>query len=129
MGYLTYAGEDYEFEDRLLAHVKIAMASKLRRNESFFLNWKADPSAGMGRFSLWISPSIPLTFRFSGSRPPEMNQTWLEIMAEQSHTPGGLIIMTEAEAAQIAQKRAAANVPSHNELPPLTPAPSSPEEP
>ncbi|WP_029067772.1 hypothetical protein [Jonesia quinghaiensis] len=125
MGHLIYAGEDYEFDDRLLAHVKIAMGSKLRRNESFFLTWKADPASGSGRFSLWVSPAIPLAFRFSGSRPPELNQVWLEIMAEQSHTPGGLVVISEAEAMQIHQRRSQIPVPDHHDLPPLNPVPSA----
>lgn len=99
MGYLTYAGSsEYEFEDRSLAHLKVAVGMKLRRQESFFLSWSNSVERGSGRLSLWVSPSIPLAFRFSGSRSPDINPVWLEVLSELSHTPRGLIMISENEA-------------------------------
>jgi hypothetical protein len=98
MGYLIYgAGAEYEIEDRALAHLKIAVVAKLRLQESFLLNWSLSPSDGSGRVSLWLSPAVPLQFRFSGSRPPELNRTWLQALAHSSHSGRGMILMSEDE--------------------------------
>jgi hypothetical protein len=100
MGHLIYgAGAEYEIEDRMLAHVKIAILSKLRLQESFLLNWAIDAAHGSGRVSLWLSPAIPIQFRFSESTPPSLNREWLAAMARSSHSTRGMIMMPENEAA------------------------------
>jgi hypothetical protein len=48
--------------------------------------------------SLWVSPAIPLQFRFSGSRPPELNRVWLEALALSSHGTRGMVVMPESDA-------------------------------
>lgn len=102
MGYLIYGNSsEYEIDDRALAHLKVVIGSKLRRQESFFLNWVNDPDSGSGRVSLWVAPSIPLQFRFFGSRPATLNRIWLEVMADLSHTVRGLVLIPEAEAEAI----------------------------
>ena len=99
MGYLTYAGsQEYEFEDRTLTHLKVAISMKLRRQESFLLNWSNSAKQGSGRMSLWLSPSIPLMFRFVGSRSPELNEQWVSVLHELSNTPRGMVVITEEEA-------------------------------
>lgn len=99
MGYLIYGpGAEYEIADRELAHLKIAVVAKLRLQESFLLNWTLSPSDGSGRVSLWLSPGIPLQFRFSGSRRPELNRTWLQALAHSAHGSRGMVLMAEAEA-------------------------------
>lgn len=96
MGYLLYDGaNEFEFEDRTLAHMKSAIGMKLRRQESFFLNWTNDPDQGSGRLSLWMSPTIPLIFRFSGSRPPTLNQKWVQVLLELANTPRGMTAIRE----------------------------------
>ena len=100
MGHLIYgSGAEYEIDDRTLSHLKIAILSKLRLQESFLLNWTIDASRGSGRVSLWLSPAVPLQFRFSESRPPELNRVWLEALARSSHSTRGMMLMTEDEAA------------------------------
>lgn len=98
MGYLMYDGRDYEFEDRLLAHLKIAVGKKFKRHESFFLSWVVEPSSGSGRVSLWMDPSQHVGFRFSGSREPELNKTWVKALVELSATHRGLVAMSERQA-------------------------------
>ncbi|WP_306455236.1 DUF7882 family protein [Leucobacter celer] len=108
MGHLVYAASvEYPVEDRALAHLKVAIGMKLRRQESFFLSWTNPVERGSGRVSLWLSPSIPLIFRFSGSRAPELNETWIEVLGELSHTPRGLILITEKEAEAYAAQHSA----------------------
>lgn len=99
MGYLIYgSGAEYEIDDRTLAHLKIAIVVKLRLQESFLINWTVPAEEGSGRVSLWVSPAIPLQFRFSGSRPPELNRTWLEALALSSHGTRGMVVMPESDA-------------------------------
>ena len=107
MGFLMYGGsQEYEFEDRTLAHLKVAITIKLRRQESFLMSWTNPAERGGGRVSLWLSPTIPLTFRFSGSRPPQLNKVWLSVLNDFSNTARGLVVISEDEA----QKHAAVEV-------------------
>lgn len=102
MGHLTYGGsQEYEFEDRTLAHLKIAITMKLRRQESFLLSWSNPAERGGGRTSIWLNPGIPLTFRFSGSRPPQLNKEWLETLCELSNTAQGLTVVPEHHSATV----------------------------
>jgi hypothetical protein len=99
MARLIYgANEGFEFDERTLAHVKIALAAKLRLRESFLLNWVVPAERGSGRLSLWISPEVPLTFVFHGSVPPQLNKTWLDAMSRSAHGIRGMTVMPEAEA-------------------------------
>lgn len=101
MGYLIYGtGDEYEFDDRVLAHLKIAIVAKLRLQESFLINWSVPAGAGSGRVSLWISSGIPLQFRFAGSKPPELNRVWLDALARSSHGIRGMVVMGEEEAVE-----------------------------
>lgn len=103
MGYLIYGGShEYEFEDRTLAHLKVAITIKLRRQESFLMSWVNPAERGGGRVSIWLTPTIPLVFRFSGSRSPQLNKAWLEVLNDHSNTPRGLIMVPESEVARAA---------------------------
>lgn len=94
-----YAAQEYEFDDRTLSHVKSAIVTKLRRHESFLLNWQVPGEHGGGRVSLWISREIPMAFVFSGSRPPKLNERWMEALLQSSQRTGGMVIVPEVEAA------------------------------
>lgn len=99
MGILKYGvGNEHELDDRILAHLKVVIAAKLRRNESFFLTWSISTSVGSGRVSLWISPAVPLQLTFFGSREPQLNRAWIDVLAELSHSPRGLVLISEADA-------------------------------
>ena len=107
MGYIIYgAGTEYEIEDRALAHLKVAIGLKLRRQECFFVSWSNPVEKGSGRVSLWVSPNIPLVFRFAGSRSPELNPVWLNVLRELAHTPRGLVLISEKEAEVYAKQQA-----------------------
>ena len=100
MGRLIYgaAGTEYEFDDRTLSHVKIAIVTKLRRHESFLLNWQIPADQGGGRISLWISREIPIAYVFAGGRPPKLNDKWMEALLHSSQRTGGMVVMSEADA-------------------------------
>ncbi len=96
MGFLYYNGVvEFEFEDRTLAHLKAAIGTKLRRQESFLLNWTNPPENGSGRVTLWISPAIPLVFKFAGNTPPTLNNAWVQVLIETANTPRGMTVVRE----------------------------------
>lgn len=97
MGSLIYGSSSIEvpFEDRVLAHLQVVLSAKLRRGESFFFSWFDDESAGGGRSSVWLDSSIPLYFRYHGSRPPALNKAWLEELAISAGSNQGLVLVDE----------------------------------
>lgn len=113
MGYLIYGhGTEFEFDDRTLAHLKAAVSQKLRKQESFFISWTNPVDKGSGRVSMWVSPEIPLVFRFSGSRAAELNPVWLDVLCALANGPRGLVVVSEQEAeAHAKQPRMAAAKP------------------
>ncbi|KTR85780.1 hypothetical protein [Leucobacter chromiiresistens] len=104
MGFLIHGGNEYEFEDRLLAHLKTVIGQKLKKQECFFLSWTKTPEQGSGRVSVWLSPYTTVAFRFSGSRPPELNVAWVKVLAALSHTARGLVVLSEEDAMAYAKK-------------------------
>lgn len=100
MGTLYYgnARTPIEIEDRALAHVKFVILAKLRRNEGFGFSWATPPSAGSGRSTIWISPSVPLQFEFGDNHQPLLNRDWLEVLNQQAATSGGLTVVDEPPA-------------------------------
>lgn len=102
MGSLIYGSTSVEiqFEDRVLAHLQIVLNAKLRRGESFFFSWYDEPTAGSGRSAVWVHSSIPLYFRYSGSRPPSLNKAWIEEMAMSAGSNQGLVLLEEPSSAE-----------------------------
>lgn len=82
-------------EDRALAHLKIVIATKLRRNESFTLSWKHPDSEPQGRSTIWIHPSIPLRFTFDDPEPPQLNAKWIEDLMHSVNSTGGILLVDE----------------------------------
>jgi len=95
MGKLIYGRREIEIDDRTLAHLKIVILTKLRRNESFAFNHVRDPEEGSGRSTLWMHPALPLEFLFYGSRSPDFNREWVEAMLHSANSPEGLRILPE----------------------------------
>lgn len=97
MGTLIYGphGSEYEFDDRLLAHLRVVIVTKFRRRESFTLTWEVARDNGSGRVSLWLDPAIPLQFHFRGNREPSLNREWIEHLATIAGTTTGLVPLDE----------------------------------
>lgn len=100
MGTLVYGPTNLEIslEDRVLSHLQIVITTKLRRQESFVFSWRDDPSSGDGRTSIWLHPSIPLRFKYVGSRPPAINRAWLEALQASANSVNGLHVIQEPAA-------------------------------
>jgi hypothetical protein len=96
MGSLHYGGDDaIHVEDRALAHLKIAIATKLRRNESFTLSWKHPDGEDAGRSTIWLHPSIPLRFTFDEPEAPQLNLKWIEQLMHSANSSGGIQLVDE----------------------------------
>jgi hypothetical protein len=84
-----------EFDDRVLAHLKLVIVAKLRRNESFTFSWEYSTNQGSGHSSIWLHPAIALQFDFYGKKDPTLNREWLEELVQLANTPAGLRIVPE----------------------------------
>lgn len=89
------AVEPIHIEDRALAHLKIVIATKLRRQESFTLSWKHFEGEPGGRSTIWIHPSIPLRFTFEGAEAPEINPQWVAALMHSANSTGGIALVDE----------------------------------
>ncbi len=97
MGLLRYGGSNdgIPIEDRALAHLKVAIATKLRRNESFTLSWRDPDNGEHGRQTIWLHPSIPLRFDFDDPETPPLNVKWIEQLMMSANSSGGITLTDE----------------------------------
>jgi hypothetical protein len=98
VGTLSYDGENFELDDRVLTHLQIAISTKLRRGENFFLSWQVPVERGSGRHAIWIDNGVPIHFYYSGSRAISINRDWIESMIVSAGRASGLVLIEEAEA-------------------------------
>ena len=94
---MFYGGPEtaIEIEDRALAHLKIVIATKLRRGESFTVSWTHPEHQPGGRSTIWLHPSIPLRFVFDDPEQPELSRQWIEELANSAHSSGGIKLVAE----------------------------------
>jgi hypothetical protein len=70
----------------------VAIATKLRRQESFTLSWTHPDGEPRGRSTIWLHPSIPLRFVFDEPTPPPLQQDRITTMANAANSSGGITI-------------------------------------
>ncbi|MCK9917022.1 MULTISPECIES: DUF7882 family protein [Microbacterium] len=97
MGTIYYGGSEtpIHIEDRALAHLKVVIATKLRRGESFTLSWRHPEGEPVGRSTIWLHPSIPLRFTFLDPEPALLSREWIEELASSANSSGGLMLVDE----------------------------------
>jgi hypothetical protein len=97
VGTIYYGGSatPVHIEDRALAHLKVVVATKLRRGESFTLSWQHPDDDQRGRSTIWLHPSIPLRFVFDDPDAPELSREWLEDLAHSANSSGGITLIAE----------------------------------
>lgn len=83
-----------QIDDLALAHLKVVIATKLRRNESFTLSWRHPEGDPVGRSTIWLHPSIPLRFVFDDPVAPELRPEWITAMASSANSSGGITLLT-----------------------------------
>ena len=103
MGTLSYDSQvKATFDDRVLAHLQIVIWAKLRRGEQFAFTW-IEPGSGVGRVSVWISPTIPISFQYFGGKSPAINPLWVAALNKAANSPGGLQVVPEPAEKQVEQ--------------------------
>jgi hypothetical protein len=97
LGQLIYGmgNQSIPVDDRALLHLQLVIYSKLRAQESFPFNWKDEPGVGDGHGSIWITPGVPIIFRYAGSRDPNVNRDWIRLLQEAANSPSGLRVLPE----------------------------------
>ena len=97
MGTIYYGGSatPIHIEDRALAHLKVVIATKLRRGESFTVSWQHPDDEPRGRSTIWLHPSIPLRFVFDEPEPPPLSRQWIEDLAQSATSTGGVMLVAE----------------------------------
>jgi hypothetical protein len=97
VGTIYYGGSatPIHIEDRALAHLKVVIASKLRRHESFTVTWQHPEDQRPGRTTIWIHPCVPLRFEFDESEAPPLSREWLEDLAAAASSTGGIVLRPE----------------------------------
>jgi len=107
MGAMIYGSPamELEFDDRTLSHLQVAIGSKLRRGESFFFSWLEVQKNADSRSSVWLSPGIPLMFKYSGGRSPRLNMVWLRALEEAANSGRGLILLPEPDGSEESKER------------------------
>lgn len=95
MGTLAHGTIAVDFEDRLLTHVQIVLINRFRRNEPLIISWLDATSVGDGRSSMWMTPSLPVYFKFAGSRVPTVNEQWLRTLMHSAESSTGLVLTDE----------------------------------
>lgn len=96
MGTLTYDSRVVAtIDDRVLAHLQVVVWAKLRRGEQFAFTFNDAERSGLGRSSIWISPSISLSFDYFGGKMPLLNTAWIDLLTKSANSAGGLQIVPE----------------------------------
>jgi hypothetical protein len=97
MGQLIYDGRplDLRIDDRALTHLQIVIVNMLRRDHRFAFSWKDDVVHGDGRSTIWLHPNVSLHFKFTGSRVPSINRSWLEDLYASATSGSGLVLTPE----------------------------------
>lgn len=97
MGTLFYgdSGTPIGIDDRALAHVKVAITTKLRRGESFTLSWIHPEDQTRGRSTIWVHPSIALRFVFDSPDPAELSRDCVEELMRSANSTGGITLVEE----------------------------------
>ena len=101
MGTLHYgaAGAPIEMPDRILAHLKVLISTKLRRSESFSLSWDRLVDGAVVRSSIWLHCSIPLQFQMEAEAAKQLDRGYLQQLAEQANSSAGVVLdLCEREA-------------------------------
>ncbi len=92
MGTMTHGNVSVDFDDRLLAHLQIVIVQRFRRNEPLVVSWLYPQSFGNGRSSLWMTPTLPVYFKFAGSRVPSIDPQWLDLLMRSAESSRGLVV-------------------------------------
>jgi hypothetical protein len=80
----------FDIDDRVLAHLRIVIMNKLRRNEGFML--QVPVNEGVRQASLWIHASNALVLQFYGGREPAIDRELVDQMMHDASGSDGLTL-------------------------------------
>lgn len=105
--YESAGSESHPVEDRVLAHLELAIAAKFRRGESFaFTLGPAELPARTGRRVFWMHPSLPIQFVYDKPRDTvTLNPAWVEALVAAASADAGLQVVPEPAPAQDSSPR------------------------
>ncbi|BFM23424.1 hypothetical protein QE430_002184 [Microbacterium testaceum] len=104
MGRLIYRDRAaFDIDDRILAHLRIVVMNKLRRNEGFMLQLPVNE--GVRQASLWIHASNALVMQFYGGREPVIDRALVDQMMHDASGADGLTLTAAGIAPQTAPVR------------------------
>lgn len=104
MGRLIYRDRAaFDIDDRILAHLRIVVMNKLRRNEGFMLQLPVNE--GVRQASLWIHASNALVMQFYGGREPVIDRALVDQMMHDASGADGLTLTAAGIAPQTAPAR------------------------
>jgi hypothetical protein len=94
MGNLFYGNESepITIPDRVLAHLKVVISTKLRRQEAFTISWRHSDDEAPGRSTLWMHPAIPIRFTFESAEAEVLDPELLQRLANEAARSGGLTV-------------------------------------
>lgn len=97
MGTLHYGASEIliHLQERALAHLKVVVVTKLRRNESFTLTWQHPQGGADGRSTIWVHPSIPLRFTFDEPETHQLNLQYIHALMQSANSSGGITFSEE----------------------------------
>ncbi len=91
MGRLIYRDRaSFDIDDRILAHLRVVIMNKLRRNEGFML--QVPVNEGVRQASLWIHASNALVLQFYGGREPTLDRELIDQMMHDASGADGLTL-------------------------------------
>ena len=91
MGRLIYRDRaSFDIDDRILAHLRLVVVNKLRRNEGFMLQLPVNE--GVRQASLWIHASNALVMQFYGGREPVIDRELVDQMMHDASGADGLTL-------------------------------------
>jgi len=91
VGRLIYRDRaSFDIDDRLLAHLRIVIMNKLRRNEGFMLQLPVNE--GVRQASLWVHASNALVLQFYGGREPLIDRELVDQMMHDASSSDGLTL-------------------------------------
>lgn len=95
MGTLFYDRQEFDFDDRTLTHIQVAISTKLRRHEAFFLSWNPPLERGYGRHVIWIDNGVPVRFFYRGTKSVAINRDWIDALLLTSGSAIGMQLVDE----------------------------------
>jgi hypothetical protein len=101
VGVLRYGTppESIELDDRELAHLQIVILTKLRRKESTSVAVGYAAGAHHGRITFWISPAVPLQFKYFEANRPAIDLARLDQLMAEANSTDGVQLMPEIDTA------------------------------